>query len=173
MYGLPQADILSNLLLAKRLAPHRYKQTKSTPGLWTHATLLVTLSLVVDDFGVKYEGLANAHHLINALEQHYTVSKDWTGALYCGITLYWDYLRRHVDLSTPGYITAMLNKYQHPPSKRPQYAPHTWTEPAYGQRIQYAPAPDDSAAACHNVAIKTIIIHVIEVVISITTIITY
>jgi hypothetical protein len=114
MYGLPQADILSNLLLAKRLAPHRYKQTKSTPGLWTHATLLVTLSLVVDDFGVKYEGLANAHHLINALEQHYTVSKDWTGALYCGITLDWDYLRRHVDLSMPGYITAMLHKYQHP-----------------------------------------------------------
>jgi hypothetical protein len=61
--------------------------------------------------------------------------------------LHWDYLRRHVDLSMPGYITAMLHKYQHPPSKRPQYAPHTWIEPAYGQRIQYAPPPDDSAAA--------------------------
>jgi hypothetical protein len=46
----------------------------------------------------------------------------------------------------PGYITTMLHKYQHPPSKRPQYAPHTWTEPAYGQRIQYAPAPDEIAA---------------------------
>jgi hypothetical protein len=41
----------------------------------------------------------------------------------------------------------MLHKYQHPPSKRPQHAPHTCTEPAYGQRIQYAPAPDDIAAA--------------------------
>jgi hypothetical protein len=41
----------------------------------------------------------------------------------------------------------MLHKYQQPPSKRPQYAPHIWTEPAYGQRIQYAPFPDDSAAA--------------------------
>jgi hypothetical protein len=41
----------------------------------------------------------------------------------------------------------MLHKYQHPPSKCPKYAPHTWTEPAYGQRIQYAPPPDESAAA--------------------------
>jgi hypothetical protein len=70
MYGLPQAGILANLLLSKRLAPHGYRQTKTTPGLWAHDTLPVTFSLVVDDFGVKYEGLANAHHLINALEQH-------------------------------------------------------------------------------------------------------
>jgi hypothetical protein len=73
MYGLPQAGILANLLLAKQLAPHGYRQTKTTPGLWAHGTLPVTLSLVVDDFGVKYEGLANAHRLINALEQNYTV----------------------------------------------------------------------------------------------------
>jgi hypothetical protein len=102
IYGLPQAGILANLLLAKRLAPHGNRQTKSTPGLWAHVTLPVTFSLVVDDFVVKYEGLANAHHLINALEQHYTVSKDWTGCLYCGITLHWDYLQQHVDLSMPG-----------------------------------------------------------------------
>jgi hypothetical protein len=102
MYGPPQAGILANLLLAKRLAPHGYRHTKSTPGLWAHDTLPVTFSLVVVDFGIKYEGLANEHHLIHALEQHYTVSKDWTGALYYGITLHWDYLHRHVDLSMPG-----------------------------------------------------------------------
>jgi hypothetical protein len=47
----------------------------------------------------------------------------------------------------PGYITAMLNKYQHSPAKRPQYALHKWKEPAYGQHIQYAQLPDESAAA--------------------------
>jgi hypothetical protein len=51
MYGLPQAGILANLLLAKRLDPHGYRQTKSTPGLWAHDTLPVTFSLGVDDFG--------------------------------------------------------------------------------------------------------------------------
>jgi hypothetical protein len=46
----------------------------------------------------------------------------------------------------PGYITLMLHKYQHP-AKRPQYAPHIWTEPEYGQCIKYDPPPDGSAAA--------------------------
>jgi hypothetical protein len=53
IYGLPQAGILANLLLAKRLAPHGYRHTKSTPRLWAHDTLPVTFYLVVDDFGVK------------------------------------------------------------------------------------------------------------------------
>jgi hypothetical protein len=147
MYGLPQAGILANHILAKRLAPHGYRQTKTTPGLWAHDTLPITFSLVVDDFGVKYEGRENVHHLINALEQHYTVSKDWTGGLYCGITLHWDYILKHVDLSMPEYIPSMLHKYQHPPAKRPQYTPHICTEPVYGQCIKYAPLTDESAAA--------------------------
>jgi hypothetical protein len=44
-----------------------------------------------------------------------------------------------VDLSTPGYIKDALHKFQHPLPKRPHCAPHNWTVPAYGQRIQYAP----------------------------------
>jgi hypothetical protein len=147
MYRLPQAGILANCLFATRLAPHGYQQTKTAPVLWAHDTLPVTFSLVVDAFGVKYEGMANANHLINSLEEHYTVSKYWTGGMYCGITLQWDYLHKHVDLSMPGYITSMLHTYQHPPAKRPQYAPRIWTEPAYAQCIQYAPPPDESAAA--------------------------
>jgi hypothetical protein len=150
MYVLPQAGILANLLLAKRLAPHGYRYTKSTPRLWAHETLPVTFSLVVDDFGVQYEGVSNVHHLINALEQHYTVLKDWAGGQYFSITLHWDYLHHHLDLSMPVYATTMIHKYQHPPSKGPQYAPRTWTEPAYGQRIQYAPPPDESAAASNE-----------------------
>jgi hypothetical protein len=101
----------------------------------------------VDDFGVKYEGLTNAHHLITALEQHYTMSKDWTGGLYCGITFKWDYLHKYVDLSMPGYITVMLHKYQHPPVNIPQYALHKWTEPTYGQCIHYAPLPASASTA--------------------------
>jgi hypothetical protein len=46
-----------------------------------------------------------------------------------------------------GYITSMLHKYQHPPSKCPQYAPHIWTEPAYGQCIQYAASAADITCA--------------------------
>jgi hypothetical protein len=36
MYGLPQAGIIANQLLTKRLQPHGYYQCRHTPGLWRH-----------------------------------------------------------------------------------------------------------------------------------------
>jgi hypothetical protein len=142
MYGLPQSVILANQLLARRLAIHGYHQTKVTPGLWRHVTRPIQFTLEVDDFGVQYVGKEHAQHMIYALETNYTVSKDWTGGLYCSITLQWDYSNKCANLSTPGYIKDALHKFQHPLPKRPHYAPHNWTVPAYGQRIQYAPLPD-------------------------------
>jgi hypothetical protein len=47
----------------------------------------------------------------------------------------------------PGYVKDTLHKFQHPPPKRPQYAPHNWNVPAYGQRIQHAPTPDMASPA--------------------------
>jgi hypothetical protein len=58
-----------------------------------------------------------------------------------------NYENKHVDLSMPGYIKYTLNKYQHPMPKRPQYAPHNWTVPAYDQRIQYDALTDASPPA--------------------------
>jgi hypothetical protein len=147
MYGLPQAVILANQLLARRLSIHGYHQTKFTLGLWQHVTCPIQFTLVVDDFGVQYVGAEHAQYLIAALETDYTVSKDWTGDLYCGITLNWDYANKRLNLSMPGYIKDALHKFQHPLPKRPQYAPHNWTVPAYGQRIQYAPVPDAAPPA--------------------------
>jgi hypothetical protein len=74
IYGLPQAGILANQLLARRLAIHGYHQTKFTPGLWRHVTRPIQLTLVVDAFIVQYLGAEHAHHLIDALETDYTVS---------------------------------------------------------------------------------------------------
>jgi hypothetical protein len=119
MYGLPQAGILANQLIAHRLAIHGCHQTKFTPGLWRHVTRPIQYTLVVDDFGVQYVGTEQVHHLIAALETEYTVSKDWTGGLYYGITLNWYYVNKHVDLSMPGYIKDALHKFQHPLPKRP------------------------------------------------------
>jgi hypothetical protein len=130
MYGLPQAGILANQLLARRLAIHGYHQTKFTPGLWRHVTRPIQFILVVDDFGVKHVGAEHAQHIIAALEADYIVSKYWTGGLYYGITLNWDYAKKHVDLSMPSYIKDALHKFQHTLPKRPQYAPHNWTVPA-------------------------------------------
>ena len=71
MYGLPQAGLLAQELLEKRLVKHGYTQSQTTPGFWKHHTRPVQFSLVVDDFGVKYVGQENAEHLINVLKEHY------------------------------------------------------------------------------------------------------
>ncbi len=44
-------------------------------------------TLVVDNFGVKYESLVDANHLLNALEDLYGITVDWASNLYCGLTL--------------------------------------------------------------------------------------
>jgi hypothetical protein len=56
VWGLPQANILANKLLQKRLLPHGYYGCANTPGLWKHFTCPIAFTLVVDDFGVKYVG---------------------------------------------------------------------------------------------------------------------
>jgi hypothetical protein len=45
----------------------------------------------------------------------------------------------------PNYVATALHKFQHPPTSRRQHAPHKWTRPVYGARVQYAPEPDGQA----------------------------
>jgi hypothetical protein len=72
MYGLQQARIIAQDLLAKRLKEHGYTQSKTMPGLWTHEWHPITLSLVVDNFGVKYIGEDYAQHLLQIVQKYYT-----------------------------------------------------------------------------------------------------
>jgi hypothetical protein len=137
MNGLPQAGILANELLQRNLAKDGYRPTQHTHGLWTHDTCPVSLSLVVDDFGVKYVGREHAEHLMACIKKNYNISSDWDGCDYCGLTLDWDYNNRTVDLSIPGYIKAALHKYQHAAPARPLHAPHTWNPPLYGAKTQF------------------------------------
>ena len=88
MYGLPQAGLLSQELLEKRLNKHGYVQSDRTPGLWTHKWRPIQFSLVVDDFGVKYVGEENLTHLVNILKEHYEISIDREGSHYLGITIW-------------------------------------------------------------------------------------
>ena len=54
MYGLPQAGILAQELLEKCLNKHGYCQSPITPGLWQHNFCLISFTLCVDNFSIKY-----------------------------------------------------------------------------------------------------------------------
>jgi hypothetical protein len=74
MYGLRQAGIIVQELLAKRLKEHGYNQSKTTPGLWTHEWHPITFSLVIDDFGGKYIREEHDQHLLQTVQNYYTCS---------------------------------------------------------------------------------------------------
>jgi hypothetical protein len=145
MYGLPQAGILANKLLAKRLAIHGYAPTVHTPGLWKHRTCPILFSLVVNNFGVKYMGKQHADHLFSALEQHYEAATDWEGKLYCGLTLDWDYKVRTINISMPGYVAAALHQFQHKTPRQPCHTPLQWSQPIYGAKVQLTDPIDSTS----------------------------
>ena len=127
MYGFPQAGILAYKKLKNYLGQHGFKPTKYTPGLWTHNTILITFSLVVDDFGIKYTHKKDILNFINILQQEYTITKDWSGTKYIGLTLEWNYKRGYVDLSMPGYIERALKRFAHPPITKNCDSPRKFT----------------------------------------------
>jgi hypothetical protein len=115
MYGLPQAGIIAQQLLKKRLKAHGYHQSAIIPGLWKHDTRPISFSLVVDNFGVKYVGEENAQHLLDTVQNYYKCSCDWEGEQYCGLTIKWDYKGQKVHILMPGYVRMALTHFQHPP----------------------------------------------------------
>jgi hypothetical protein len=91
----------------------------------------------VDAFAVKYVGTENAHHLRNALLHHYEITTDWGGTFYSGMTLKWDYQQRTCDISMPGYVTNVLNKFHHEAPTHQHHTPSKYVTPVYGAKIQY------------------------------------
>ena len=90
MYGLPQAGNFLNDKLKQHLAKFEYKPTPINPVLWRYQTHPLQVSLVVDDFGVKYERQEDNTHILVALKTIQKIYEDWDGKLYCDLNLEWD-----------------------------------------------------------------------------------
>ncbi len=97
----------------------------------------ITICLIINVFGIKVTDIADFNHLKTALKENYEVAVDWTGSLFCGIKLTWDYERCHVDCSMPGYINKALKKYQHPTPMASQDAPYAVAPHQYGAKVQW------------------------------------
>ena len=73
----------------------------------------MTFSLVADDFGVKFVvksvGKKHTENLITCINKEYFLSVDWTGELYCGVSLDWYYKNKHISLYMPGYVKSFMH----------------------------------------------------------------
>jgi hypothetical protein len=139
MHGLKQVAMLAHKHLVNQLAPHGHHPCSFTTGLWQHDTCLTKFCLCVDNFGAKCFWSADADHLLTTLRKCYKISVDMAGTDCCGLSIKWNHPQKCVDISMPGCVASTLERIQHPTPDRPQHAPHQWTQPAHGQKLQLAP----------------------------------
>ena len=100
---------------------------------------------MVDNFGVNYVGKQHVEHLVHCLKKHYAkVSEDWEGKLYCGLTLDGNYIERWVDISMPGYIKRIRQKYEHIPPNKTQHSSYRAQPKVYVTAAQNSMPTDDS-----------------------------
>ncbi len=152
VYGLPQAGILANKYLEKRLNEYGYHQSDYTNGLWSHESRPIQFALCVDDFGVKYTNDEDVEHLKTALtavnpetgKPMFEISVDMDGARFCGLFMDWDYDNHEVHVSIPGYINNALKRFKHTTPDKPQHQPYPHNPKQYGQKQQYSEPEDKS-----------------------------
>ena len=113
-----------------------YYATQFTPELWIHVWRPLTFTLVIDDFGVKFEGDAHANHLVKTLKRYYDVTVDWKGELYVVIKLEWDYKNQTLDTHIPTFVPKSLKNYKHQKPAKPQHDPSKASPIQYGEKIQ-------------------------------------
>ena len=79
------------------------------------------------------------------LKEHYEISEDWEGKKYVGLTFDWDYDKRRVHVSMPGYVDHNLIRFKHDTPRRAQDQPYQHTVPNYGAHYQFSVATDGTA----------------------------
>ena len=77
IYGLPEAEKLSQDRIVQHLATNEYIQCANTPCLFVHKTNRVAFTLVVDDFHSKFKECQSADHLLNGFRELYKITTDF------------------------------------------------------------------------------------------------
>lgn len=146
MYGHPVAGLLSNRDLVTHLAQHGYIQHKDIPCLFEHQTNGIQFTLIVDDFGIKYDTDAALDHLISILQHKWKLTTDRTGAKYIGMRIAWNYEADipYFELDMPNIIPAAIKRFcpNGPPKGRPSpsiYTPFTPGKPDLNVKVDSSP----------------------------------
>lgn len=145
IYGLPQAGLLAQEKLIVHLADHGFHQAANTPCLFRHTTRDLMFTLVVDDFLVKYQNLADYQFLCTILQQAYTITFSPIATKYLGFTITRDRDKRTLSLTMPGYVQRALDRFQFVAPTRKVHNPSIYVTPTYGHNGPQLPvAVDDS-----------------------------
>ena len=82
-------------------------------------------------------GKEHCAYLLRALRKNYArITEDWSGSLYAGTTLNWNYDDRWVDSSMPGYVSKLRTRFNHKMPKKPVHSPYKARSKVYGAAAQ-------------------------------------
>ena len=137
LYGLRESGYITNVKLKIILGLEGYIPSKFTPGLFTHKTKEIAFSLVVDDFGVRYNKREDTEHLLKTIQDRYPVKAEWDPTFYLGITLEFGYEERTCKMSMPEYVKQALIKF-HCEFSKTTHSSFPFKAPVYGRKIQMA-----------------------------------
>lgn len=146
MYGLPQAGKLAQDRLVEHLGKHGYHRCRNTPCLFRHETRNIAFTLVVDDFGIKFDTSEDAKHLTDVLKKQYEITEDKAGSKYVGISIAHDKQARTLTLSMPKYIENALKRFGIT-TEMAVHSPAVFVPPAYGKHAPQKATEDDNTPA--------------------------
>ena len=81
----------------KHLGKYGYVPAGLTDGLFVHKTHDISFTLVVNDFGIKYQRKEDVEHLIKVMCNKYTFKLDYNVKQYIGIHSFGMKLRSPTD----------------------------------------------------------------------------
>lgn len=132
IYGLPQAGKLAQDRLVAHLRQHGYHSSPESPCLFRHEHLPISFVLVVDDFGIKFRSPTDAQHLLGTLRKLYTITEDWSGTKYVGLTINHNRAQRTLSLSIPGYVQRACLRFGIDTPTTPVSTPMVYVSPKHG-----------------------------------------
>jgi hypothetical protein len=141
MYGLPQAGIIAQELLAtdsKSMGTHRAKLFQDSGLMQRNQYVLLSWSMT--SLSSTQE---DANHLISAIKEHYEMTIDKSATKYIGLTIEWDYENGKVHTSMPGYLSKAFVRFKHETPHKKQNSPHPHIIPNYVAKAQYTEPEDD------------------------------
>ena len=137
-YDLPQFGKLENDILRIRLNKSGSYEATTPLGLWRHKWRPILFDLTVDDFGIEYVGERHVQHMLQTLQEHYTITTDWEGNKFSVVELDWKYNTKHSQskcrFSMKSYIDKVFLKCIHTKPTHPQLTSHNRREKKYGAR---------------------------------------
>ncbi len=140
VYGLPQSGVLAQRELVSLLCGDGFVQDPNVPCLFTHPTMNLQFTLVVDDLGVKYSKWEDVEALMSTLKKKYELHVDKEGTEYLGLgiefgcEMHYGVPTKVCTLTMPDYVERGLLRFG--VSKAVQAkSPVVYVPPDFGSKI--------------------------------------